>query len=109
MPNDQYGRPISVGDTVTIKGEVIKVLDDPNFLNCTVKLAALLPPSGTETTVQLNTAQLEKTSTSTHTPPAHPGGGQPQGPGHDKPTGPPSPPPPHKETPPPPNKERKEK
>lgn len=60
MPNDQFGRPVSVGDTVTIKGEVVKVLEDPNYINCTVKLAQQMPPAGTETTVQLNTAQLEK-------------------------------------------------
>ena len=61
MPNDQFGRPVSVGDTVTIKGEVVKVLDDPNYINCTVKLAQQMPPAGTETTLQLNTAQVEKT------------------------------------------------
>ena len=60
MPHDQFGRDISVGDTVTIKGEVVKVLDDPNYLNCTVKLAKQMPPTGTDTTLQLNTAQLEK-------------------------------------------------
>jgi hypothetical protein len=61
MPNDQFGRSISVGDTVIIKGEVTKVLEDPNFVNCTVKLAQQMPPAGTETNLQLNTAQLEKT------------------------------------------------
>jgi len=60
MPNDQYGRPIAVGDTVVIKGEVVKVLDDPNFVNCTVRLSQQMPPSGTEINVQLNTAQVEK-------------------------------------------------
>lgn len=49
-----------MGDTVTLKGEVTKVLDDPNFVNCTVKLAKSMPPSGTETNLQVNTAQLEK-------------------------------------------------
>jgi len=65
MPNDQFGRPISVGDTVTIKGEVTRVLDDPNFINCTVKLAQQMPPSGTQVNLELNTAQLEKTGGST--------------------------------------------
>src|SRR5215831_7621061 len=60
MPNDQFGRPVSVGDTVTIKGEVVTVLDNPNYVNCTVKLAQQMPPAGTETNVQLNTAQVEK-------------------------------------------------
>ena len=59
MPNDQFGRPVSVGDTVTLKGEVVKVLDDPNYLNCTVKLAAPMPPSGAQTNLQVNTTQLE--------------------------------------------------
>ena len=60
MSNDQFGRPVAVGDTVVIKGEVVHVLDDPNYINCTVKLAQPMPPSGAQTTVQLNTAQLEK-------------------------------------------------
>jgi len=49
-----------VGDTVIIKGEVVKVLDDPGYINCTVKLTQQMPPSGAETMVQCNTAQLEK-------------------------------------------------
>lgn len=61
MPLDQFGNQISVGDTVTIKGEVVKVLEDPNYINCTVKLAQNMPPSGAETNLQLNTAQVEKT------------------------------------------------
>lgn len=60
MPNDQFGRPVAVGDTVTLVGEVTKVLEDPNFVNCTVKLQKPMPPSGTETNLQLNTVQLEK-------------------------------------------------
>ena len=59
MPNDQYGRPISVGDTVMIKGEVVHVLDNPNYVNCTVKLSQSMPPSGAEIKVECNTAQLE--------------------------------------------------
>jgi hypothetical protein len=59
MPNDQFGRPVKVGDQVTIKGEVVKVSDDPNFLNCTVKLAHTLPPTNSEVNLTLNTAQLE--------------------------------------------------
>jgi hypothetical protein len=105
MPNDQYGRPVAVGDTVTIKGSLVHVSPDPNFLNCTVKLAVLLPPSGTETTLQLNTAQLEKASGGTPPKPPNEGPIRP----HEKPnekTPPPPPPPPPKEPPP---KERKEK
>ena len=60
MPNDQFGRPIAVGDTVTMTGEVTKVVEDPNFVNCTVNLQQSMPPSGTETNLQLNTAQLTK-------------------------------------------------
>ena len=60
MPNDQFGRPVAVGDTVIIKGEVTKVLEDLNFVNCTVKLAQQLPPTGAETNLQLNTVQVEK-------------------------------------------------
>lgn len=36
------------------------VLEDPNFVNCTVKLQKTMPPSGTETNLQLNTVQVEK-------------------------------------------------
>lgn len=68
MPNDLYGRPIAVGDTVTLKGEVVKVLDDPGYINCTVKLAHPMPPSGAEVSVQCNSAQVEKQ-----------GGGEPKG------------------------------
>lgn len=45
---------------MTIKGEITKLIEDPNFVNCTVKLAQPMPPSGAETTFQLNTAQVEK-------------------------------------------------
>jgi hypothetical protein len=62
MPNDSFGRPVSVGDTVVIKGEVTKVLDNPNYINCTVKLAKPMPPSGAEMNIELNTAQVENTS-----------------------------------------------
>ena len=72
MGHDQYGRPVAVGDTVVIKGEVIHVLDDPNFINCTVKLAQQMPPSGAETTVQCNTAQLEKQGGGAKKPPSPP-------------------------------------
>ena len=51
-----------MGDKVVIKAEVVKVDDSPNFLNCTVKLAQQMPPGGTETQMQLNTAQVENQS-----------------------------------------------
>jgi hypothetical protein len=60
MANDQFGRPLVAGDTVTIQGQVVKVLDDPNYINCTVQLAQLMPPAGTQVNVQLNTAQVVK-------------------------------------------------
>ena len=49
-----------MGDAVTIKGEVTQVSEDPNFVNCTVKLMQTMPPSGAEINLPLNTAQLEK-------------------------------------------------
>ena len=60
MPNDQFGRPVAVGDTVTLVGEVTKLSPDPNYVNCTVKLQKPMPPAGTETNLQVNTAQLVK-------------------------------------------------
>lgn len=45
---------------MTIKGEVTKLIEDPNFVNCTVKLTQTMPPSGTEVNLQLNSAQVEK-------------------------------------------------
>lgn len=60
MPNDQFGRPVSVGDTVTLVGEVTKILEDPGYINCTVKLQHPMPPSGSETNILVNTVQLEK-------------------------------------------------
>jgi hypothetical protein len=59
MPNDVFGRPVKVDDPVTIRGQVIEVIENPNYLNCKVKLNFALPPSGAETTFELNTAQLE--------------------------------------------------
>jgi len=87
MPNDQFGRPVKVGDKVIIKAEVLKVSDDPNFLNCTVKLAQQMPPGGTETQMQLNTAQMENQSAGQE------GGAKP-------PQKPPQPPPPQPQPPP---------
>lgn len=45
-----------------IKGSLIHVKDDSNYLNCTVKLAQPMPPSGAEIELTLNTVQLEKLS-----------------------------------------------
>lgn len=59
MPNDQFGKPVSVGDAVIIKGTVESVTEDPNYINCTVLLDEQMPPSGAEVRVQINTAQLE--------------------------------------------------
>jgi|SRR5215475_2454896 len=60
MLNDQYGRQVSVGDTVTIQGSLVDLLDDPNYINCTVLLDRSMPPSGIETRVDLNTQQVVK-------------------------------------------------
>lgn len=60
MPHDQYGRPISVGDTVTLKGSLVDLLDDPNYINCTVQLDQQMPPGGTELRIDLNTQQVVK-------------------------------------------------
>lgn len=57
---DQYGHPVWQGDTVTIKGKVIDILEDPNYINCTVKLDQQLPPSGAEIQINLNTLQVVK-------------------------------------------------
>lgn len=51
---------MAVGDTVTIKGKLTAVSENPNYLNCTVQLDQQLPPSGSEMTIQLNTQQLVK-------------------------------------------------
>lgn len=59
MPNDVFGRPVSVGDMVTVKGTVESVTEDPNYVNCTVLLVEQMPPSGAEVRIQVNTAQLE--------------------------------------------------
>lgn len=59
MPNDQFGRPVKVGDPVTLKGKVTKVTEEPNYINCTVQLDIPMPPAGTEVSINLNTAQLE--------------------------------------------------
>lgn len=58
--NDQYGRPVWEGDTVIIQGKVIDLVEDPNYINCTVQLDQQLPPSGAQLRVDLNTQQLVK-------------------------------------------------
>jgi hypothetical protein len=45
---------------VIIRGKLTTVLDDPNYVNCTVQLNQQMPPSGAETNLQMNTAQIEK-------------------------------------------------
>jgi len=51
---------VAVGDKVLIKDSLVAVEDNPNYLNCTVKLEQAMPPSGAETQLKLNTVQLEK-------------------------------------------------
>jgi|SRR5215475_1585706 len=58
--NDQYGREVLLGDTVTLKGSVVDLLDDPNYKNCTVLLDSQMPPSGAQVRIDLNTQQLTK-------------------------------------------------
>lgn len=58
MANDQYGREIHVGDPVSIQGKVESLTGDPNGANCTVRLNELMPPSGAETRIVVNTAQI---------------------------------------------------
>jgi hypothetical protein len=64
MPSlDQYGRTLNVGDHVIIHGTIDSLTGDPNYSNCTVKLDQLMPPSNSETKLQMNTAQLERDMT----------------------------------------------
>lgn len=60
MPNDQFGREVAVGDTVIVRGQVTKVLEDPGYINCTVQVQQPMPPAGTIVNLQLNTQQVEK-------------------------------------------------
>jgi len=80
MPNDQSGRAVNVGDVVSLKGTVQTITDDPNYINCTVLVEQLMPPTGIPTTLQLNTTQvaLEKPAAVPPPPPgvlAQPGPG----------------------------------
>lgn len=68
MPNDQFGKPVHVGDPVIIKGVVESVEENPNYINCTVLLDEQMPPSGAEVRVQLNTAQLDDQATGPASP-----------------------------------------
>ena len=54
------GSPVWKGDTVIIKGKVIDIAEDPNYLNCTVQLDQQLPPSGAQMKIDLNTQQVVK-------------------------------------------------
>lgn len=62
--NDQYGRKILLGDSVTIQGTVTDLLENPNGINCTVELQQQMPPTGAQTKLDLNTQQLVKASES---------------------------------------------
>jgi len=55
---DQFGRSIAVGDQVTITGSLIDLIEDPNYINCTVQLDQQMPPSGAQVRIDLNTQQL---------------------------------------------------
>lgn len=57
---DQYGRPVFLGDTVTLKGQITDIIENPNYINCTVRLDQPMPPSGAPFSLFLNTAQLVK-------------------------------------------------
>ena len=61
MNVDQYGSPISLGDTVSISGAVVDLVDNPNYVNCTVLLDRQMPPSGTQVRLDCNTQQVIKT------------------------------------------------
>lgn len=58
--HDQFGRRIFRGDTVTLTGRVIDLIDDPNYVNCTVLVDRDMPPSGVQIRLDLNTAQVTK-------------------------------------------------
>lgn len=60
MPNDANGKPLEVGDRVTIPATVTTVKDDLNYVNCTVELEHPLPPTGAKISQSLNSQQLEK-------------------------------------------------
>lgn len=60
MPNDQFGNPVAVGDTVTVAGVLTVVDENPTYLNCTVLLDQPLPPTMSETNIRLNTQQVVK-------------------------------------------------
>jgi hypothetical protein len=58
--HDQFGRNIFRGDTVVLTGRVIDLIDDPNYINCTVLLDREMPPSGMQIRLDLNTVQVTK-------------------------------------------------
>lgn len=60
--NDQFGRRIFRGDTVTLSGRVIDLVEDPNYVNCTVLLDQQMPPGGMQIRLDLNTVQVTKTN-----------------------------------------------
>lgn len=62
MPlRDKHGSLVKVGDVVTFEGTVESIVDDPNYVNCTVLLTETMPPSGAQVRVKCNTAQLTDT------------------------------------------------
>jgi hypothetical protein len=71
MQHDQYGRPLAVGDAVTVKGSLVSITDEPNYINCEVKLDQPMPPSGAEVKIQINTKQVVKDVPASPEPSAH--------------------------------------
>ena len=70
--NDQYGRPVALGDQVTLQGTIVDLTEDPNYANCSVRLTQQMPPSGTETRINLNTQQVTKGQGSSSPKPPQP-------------------------------------
>lgn len=58
MANDQFGREVAVGTNVYLTGTVTSLTGGNDFINCTVTLDNTMPPSGAETELSVNTAQL---------------------------------------------------
>jgi hypothetical protein len=62
MPLDEFGRNVSVGDQVSLTGIVESLTDGVDFVNCAVLLDNVMPPTGAQTRISLNTAQLVLTN-----------------------------------------------
>ncbi len=60
MPHDKNGQVIQAGDEVIVRCKVKEVQPGEEYCNATLEAVETMPPSGSVSTIVLNTKQCEK-------------------------------------------------